>query len=60
MHEAVASSDGAAGGPAGSEHPQGAVFHDGKNLNAVCCPQESLEICMRIAHAHWRNLGAIG
>ena len=46
IHEAVASSDSAAGGPAGSEHPQGAVFHDGKPLNAVCCPQESHEICM--------------
>ena len=46
IHEAVASSDSAAGGPAGSEHPQGAVFDVGKPLNAVCCPQESLEICM--------------
>ena len=60
MHEAVASSDSAAGGPAGAEHPQDAVFHVGKPLNVVCCPQESLEICMWTTHAHWRNLGAIG
>ena len=61
IHEAVASSDSAAGGPAGSEHPQDAVFHDGKTLNAVCCPQESQEICMMASYAHyWRNLGAIG
>jgi len=60
IHEAVASSDSAAGGPARSEHPQNAVFQYGKNLNAVCCPQESLEICMMASYEHWRNFGAIG